>query len=116
MTKAEIDYVIESITKKQSSYNKINSFSGMTSSYVDELLDESSLATDFDFNGYETDEQKHRVLGKLVELWSLLLKKGVPSSDESTIYVVNCLKLVNTGYALTKETITKLNEIHQRHA
>jgi hypothetical protein len=110
MTLTEIESFIEKITVNQPSYDS------NTSSYVNELLDEAAITSEFDYIGYESDVKKLQVICKLIRLWSILSQKNLPTSSNEFVYVLTCLKLIHGGYALSKENVTKLNEIYQRHA
>ena len=79
---------------------------------VDSMLVEQEFANQFDYNGYDSEERKQKVLEKLYEVRSKISKTYNPN-DKEYMTVLLCIKYVAEGYALTPEITTYLNTLYK---
>ena len=79
---------------------------------VDSILAEQEAAQQFDWRGYDSEEQKQKVLEKLYTLRSKVSEKFLPNSKEG-MTVMMCIKYVSDGYGLTPSITDYLNQINK---
>jgi hypothetical protein len=97
--------------------NLSEDFNGELQTSVEQMLDDASFASEFDFNGYDNEEQKGKVMKKLLAVRGLVFEKcGVDLDSPDLQYVLKCIKYVQDGYALTPKTVDNLNQIYKRYA
>jgi len=86
--------------------------SSSLSESVNTMLIEQEIANQFDYNGYESEERKQKVLEKLYEVRNKISKTYNPNHKEY-MTVLLCIKYVAEGYALTPEITTYLNTLYK---
>jgi hypothetical protein len=86
--------------------------SSSLSESVDSMLVEQEFANQFDYNGYDSEERKQKVLEKLYEVRTKISKTYNPNHKEY-MTVLLCIKYVAEGYALTPEITTYLNTLYK---
>ena len=86
--------------------------SSSLSESVNTLLIEQEIANQFDYNGYDSEERKQKVLEKLYEVRNKISKTYNPNHKEY-MTVLLCIKYVAEGYALTPEITTYLNTLYK---
>jgi len=79
---------------------------------VNSMLVEQEFANQFDYNGYDSEERKQKVLEKLYEVRTKISKTYNPNHKEY-MTVLLCIKYVAEGYALTPEITTYLNTLYK---
>jgi len=79
---------------------------------VNSMLVEQEFASQFDYNGYDSEERKQKVLEKLYEVRSKISKTFNPNHKEY-MTVLLCIKYVAEGYALTPEITLYLNTLYK---
>jgi len=79
---------------------------------VNTMLVEQEFANQFDYNGYDSEERKQKVLEKLYEVRNKVSTKYYPN-DKEYMTVLLCIKYVAEGYALTPEITTYLNTLYK---
>ena len=85
-------------------------------SAVESILLEETISAQFNPDGYESKEKKQAILSKLYLLKNNLDRNLVYPDDQDYITVQLCIKYVEDGYSLTKESLECLNLIHKRNA
>jgi len=86
--------------------------SSSLSESVNTMLIEQEIANQFDYNGYDSEERKQKVLEKLYEVQNKISKTYNPNHKEY-MTVLLCIKYVAEGYALTPEITTYLNTLYK---
>jgi hypothetical protein len=86
--------------------------SSSLSESVNTMLVEQEIANQFDYNGYDSEERKQKVLEKLYEVRTKISKTYNPNHKEY-MTVLLCIKYVAEGYALTPEITTYLNTLYK---
>ena len=86
--------------------------SSSLSESVNTMLIEQEIANQFDYNGYDSEERKQKVLEKLYEVRTKISKTYNPNHKEY-MTVLLCIKYVAEGYALTPEITTYLNTLYK---
>jgi hypothetical protein len=104
----QITYVQQATT---SSYNYPISSSRLSDS-VNSMLVEQQFASQFDYNGYDSEERKQKVLEKLYEVRNKISKTYNPNHKEY-MTVLLCIKYVAEGYALTPDITLYLNNLYK---
>ena len=79
---------------------------------VNTMLVEQEFANQFDYNGYDSEERKQKVLEKLYEVRNKVSTKYYPN-DKEYMTVLLCIKYIAEGYALTPEITTYLNTLYK---
>ena len=79
---------------------------------VNTMLVEQEIANQFDYNGYDSEERKQKVLEKLYEVRTKISKTYNPNHKEY-MTVLLCIKYIAEGYALTPEITTYLNTLYK---
>lgn len=79
---------------------------------VNIMLIEQEIANQFDYNGYDSEERKQKVLEKLYEVRNKISKTYNPTHKEY-MTVLLCIKYVAEGYALTPEITSYLNTLYK---
>ena len=97
------------------SLSSIGSGNDSIASAVESILLESSIATQFDPNGYDSYEKKEKVIRKLELLLDILKRNLVDNSNEDFVTVKTCITFVYNGYALTQTTTDILNKIYSKY-
>jgi hypothetical protein len=85
-------------------------------SAVESILLEETISAQFNPDGYESKEKKQAILSKLYLLKNNLDRNLVYPDHQDYITVQLCIKYVEDGYSLTKESLECLNLIHKRNA
>lgn len=86
--------------------------SSSLSESVNTMLIEQEIANQFDYNGYDSEERKQKVLEKLYEVRNKISKTYNPNHKEY-MTVLLCIKYVAEGYALTPEITSYLNTLYK---
>ena len=86
--------------------------SSSLSESVNTMLVEQEFANQFDYNGYDSEERKQKVLEKLYEVRTKISKTYNPNHKEY-MTVLLCIKYIAEGYALTPEITTYLNTLYK---
>ena len=86
--------------------------SSSLSESVNTMLVEQEIANQFDYNGYDSEERKQKVLEKLYEVRTKISKTYNPNHKEY-MTVLLCIKYVAEGYALTPEITSYLNTLYK---
>ena len=79
---------------------------------VNTMLVEQEIANQFDYNGYDSEERKIKVLDKLYVVRNKISTKYYPN-DKEYMTVLLCIKYVAEGYALTPEITSYLNTLYK---
>ena len=79
---------------------------------VNTMLVEQEFANQFDYNGYDSEERKQKVLEKLYEVRNKVSTKYYPN-DKEYMTVLLCIKYIAEGYALTPEITSYLNTLYK---
>jgi hypothetical protein len=90
----------------------IMSTTSSLSESVNTMLIEQEIANQFDYNGYDSEERKQKVLEKLYEVRNKISKTYNPNHKEY-MTVLLCIKYVAEGYALTPEITSYLNTLYK---
>jgi hypothetical protein len=85
-------------------------------SAVESILLEETISAQFNPDGYESKEKKQAILSKLYLLKNNLDRNLVYPDHQDYVTVQLCIKYVEDGYSLTKESLECLNLIHKRNA
>ena len=80
---------------------------------VESMLAEQEIKGQFDFNGYDSEERKLKVLDKLYEVRNKISSKYYPN-DKEYMTVLLCIKYVAEGYALTPSITEYLNTLYKQ--
>lgn len=86
--------------------------SSSLSESVNSMLVEQEFANQFDYNGYDSEERKIKVLDKLYQVRNKISTKYYPN-DKEYMTVLLCIKYVAEGYALTPEITLYLNTLYK---
>jgi hypothetical protein len=86
--------------------------SSSLSDSVNSMLVEQEFANQFDYNGYDSEDRKLKVLDKLYEVRNKISTKYFPN-DKEYMTVLLCIKYVAEGYALTPEITSYLNTLYK---
>ena len=108
MSKHDTADKLRQITQVQSTAMATSSLSES----VNSMLTEQEFASQFDYNGYDSEERKHSVLDKLYKVRNKISTKYFPN-DKEYMTVLLCIKYVAEGYALTPEITIYLNTLYK---
>jgi len=121
--KAPFESFINHVMSKQDTADKLRQITNVArspgipnstslSESVNTMLVEQEFANQFDYNGYDSEERKQKVLEKLYEVRNKVSTKYYPN-DKEYMTVLLCIKYVAEGYALTPEITSYLNTLYK---